>query len=116
LAIGGTETDTLTPAIYQSGSDTWAPSGCTFIKGAEWGTWENNFILAGLRGQRLIHFVMNAAGDAIVSKHDTLNGQFLRLRNIIQAPDGSLLFSSSNINSISSPLAEDDKIYRMYLE
>ena len=117
LAIGGTEQDTLTPALYQSGFDTWAPSGCTFIKGKEWGSWENNFILAGLKGQKLIRFVLNSSVNAVISKHDTLNGQFLRLRNIIQAPDGSLLFSTSNIGTFNPPpLVGDDKIYQMYFE
>jgi glucose/arabinose dehydrogenase len=117
IAIGGTETDSLTPAIYQSGFDTWAPSGCTFIKGKEWGSWESNFIVGALKGQRLIRFEMNASADAVINKHDTLNGEFLRLRNIIQAPDGSLLFSTSNLGiATPPPLVGDDKIYQMYFE
>ena len=116
-AIGGAETDSLTPAIYNSGNDTWAPSGGTFIKGKEWGAWENNFVLAGLRGERLIRFVLNADASQVIAKYDTLNGEFLRLRNIIQAPDGSLVFSSSNTDRINpQPLPGDDKIYKMYFE
>ncbi len=115
LAICPNETDSSkTPPMYCSGNDTWAPSGCTFIKGSEWGSWEGNFILGALKGERLIRFVPNASGDAIVAKYDTLNGQFMRLRNIIQAPDGALIFSSSNIGPpITTPLVGDDKIYRM---
>lgn len=50
LKIGGQETDSLTPAIYQTGFETIAPSGCTFIKGKEWGSWENSFMLGALKG------------------------------------------------------------------
>ena len=109
IAIGGAETDTLTPSIYQSGNDTWAPSGCTFIKGKEWGAWENNFILGALKGERLIRFNLEVTP---IAKYDTLQSTFVRLRNIIQAPDGALLFSTSNLGL--HPQVGDDKIYRMY--
>ncbi len=119
IVLCGTDSANITSPLYCSGTDTWAPSGCTFIKGKEWGSWENNFILCALKGERLIRFEVNGTGDAILNKYDTLNGQFLRLRNIIQAPDGSLLFSSSNIgpnNNNATPLIGDDKIYRLTFE
>ncbi len=107
----------FTPPIYCTENETWAPSGCTFIKGKQWGNWEGNFILGALKAQKLVRLAMNASGDAIISRNDTLEGTFMRLRNIIQAPDGSLIFSSSNIGPpISVPLDGDDKIYRMYIE
>lgn len=114
LVMGGAETDSLTPAIYQSGDEVWAPSGCTFIKGLEWRSWQNDFIFGALKGQRLIHLDINADGTTVASRQDTLVGTFQRLRNIIQTPDGSLLFSSSNIGTATPPpLSEDDKIYRI---
>lgn len=117
IAIGGTETDSLTPALYQTGFETWAPSGCTFIKGKEWGAWEDDFIFCALKGQRLVRFDMTANGDSVLNRQDTLIGNFQRLRNIIQAPDGSLLFSSSNVGTASPPpLVGDDKIYRIFFE
>ena len=79
--------------------------------------WENNFILGALKGERLIRFSTNAAGDGIINKYDTLNGVYLRLRNIIQGPDGSLYFCSSNITTPAvTPLISDDKIYKMSFE
>jgi aldose sugar dehydrogenase len=117
ITYGGMETDSLTPSIYCTGSDVLAPSGCVFIKGKEWGSWEDDFILAALRGTRLSHFDVDAGGNSVAFRQDTLTGIFQRLRNIIQAPDGSLLFSSSNVGTVSPPpLTGDDKIYRMYWE
>lgn len=115
-AICGTETGTLTAPLYCSGTDTWAPSGCTFIKGKQWDSWENNFIIGALKAERLIRFTTNPNGDGITNKYDMLSGEYKRLRNIIQAPDGALLFSSSNVGPPGIPLPEDDKIYRMVLE
>jgi aldose sugar dehydrogenase len=115
ITYAGQETDSLTPPLYQTGSDVLAPSGCIFIKGKEWGTWENDFILAALKGQRLSHFDV---GDGSVSnRQDTLTGIFQRLRNIIQAPDGSIVFCSSNVGTPNPPpLIGDDKIYRLHWE
>lgn len=117
IAIGGTESDSLTPPIYQTGLEIWAPSGCIFIHGEEWGSWENDFIFGALKGERLVHFDISSDGTNALNRQDTLIGTFHRLRNIIQAPDGTLLFSSSNIgSSIPPPLVGDDKIYKISIE
>ncbi len=117
LALGGTEQDTLTPPLYHSGNDTWAPSGGIFINGPEWTTWENNFVAAGLRGQRLIRFSFDGSTTSVLEKNDTLTGVFGRLRNILQAPDGSIYFTSSNLGSTNPlPLPGDDKIYKLSFE
>jgi glucose/arabinose dehydrogenase len=106
IAYGGSESDPLTPSVYQTGNEVLAPSGCAFIHGAEWGDWDGNLIVAALRGKRLVRFRFSNSGSSInTSRADTLKGTYERLRNVIQAPDGSILFSSSN---------GEDKIYRIY--
>ena len=115
ITMGGMESDSLTPAIYQTGSEVWAPSGCTFIQGQEWGAWNGTFLFGALKGQRLVRFTISADGTTASDRQDTLIGTFQRIRGVIQAPDGSILFSSSNVGTASPPpLAGDDKIYRMY--
>lgn len=117
LALGGTESDSLTLPIYNTGMDTWAPSGCWFIRGSAWGNWENNFIIGALRGQRLIRVTLSEDGTSLLSINDTLYKQFQRIRNVIQAPDGSIIFTTSNVGTNSPPpLAGDDKIFRLYYE
>jgi len=107
----------FTPPISCSENETWAPSGCTFIKGKQWGSWEGNFIFGALKAQKLIRLGISGDGNTITSRNDTLTGIFMRLRNIVQAPDGSLLFNTSNIGPPTAvPLEGDDKIYRMYVE
>ncbi|HXU25670.1 MAG TPA: PQQ-dependent sugar dehydrogenase [Bacteroidia bacterium] len=116
MAIGGTEKDTLTPPLYNTGYETIAPSGCVFIKGKQWGAWENTLIVGALRGERLVRFKITDDGTAFISRADTLINEYLRLRNIIQAPDGSLIFSSSNMNTAINALPGDDKLYQLYFE
>lgn len=114
LAIGGTETDTLTPPVYQTNFETIAPSGCTFIHGREWGEWENTFLLGALKGERLVRLEISQAGT-YVARHDTLINVLGRLRNVIQGPDGSVYFSSGNLG-YPTQQAGDDKIYRLHWE
>jgi len=114
LALGGTETGTLTPPIYQTGSETIAPSGATFIKGSEWAAWENQFLVGNLRGEKLIRFAITSTG-AFTARNDTLSGVLGRLRNVMQGPDGSIYFSSGNVGYPQQQVG-DDKIYKLYWE
>lgn len=114
LVYGDMQSDTLEEPIYQSGDDTWAPSGIAYIQGSQWGAWQNTFVVGALKGERLIRFGVNANGTANGMMSDTLKGEYRRLRNVTQAPDGSIYFCSSNLTN--SPLSNDDKIYRMYVE
>ncbi len=113
LVYGGNETDTLTPPLFHSDFSTWAPSGCAFIKGKEWGVWENSLVVGALKGQKLIRFKIESGPNAI-SRTDTLQNVFLRLRNVIQAPDGSIFFNTSNVGYPNPQIQGDDKIYRMW--
>jgi glucose/arabinose dehydrogenase len=114
LKIGGQETDSLTPAIYQTGMETIAPSGCTFIHGSEWGNWNNKFLVGALRGEKLVRFDISLSGT-FVARQDTFLSTYGRLRNVIQGPDGSIYFSSGNVGYATMKTG-DDKIYRLHWE
>ena len=116
ITMGGAETDSLTPALYQTGNDTWAPSGCTFVKNAVWGEWQHTWLVTGLRGQRLYRLRINDDGTSVLNLTDTLHTTFGRLRNIVEAPDGSLYISTSNQGSNTpGPAVGDDRIYRLWI-
>ena len=114
LVIGDTQADTLTSPVHHTGDDTWAPSGCSFVHAAAWGHWENDLLVAGLRGQRIYRLSLSGDGQTLSALGDTLQGTFGRVRNIVQAPDGSLYLSTSNRGFTNpGPSAGDDKIYRL---
>jgi glucose/arabinose dehydrogenase len=116
LVMGDASADTLTAPLIHSGNETWAPSGCTFIKGKQWGDWENNLLVGGLKSTNLLRFKLNNQ-PSVTFKSDTLKNVYQRLRNVIEAPDGSIYFGSSNVGITSPmPLAGDDKIYRLAFE
>lgn len=114
LALGGTETDSLSPPFLHSGNDTWAPSGCTWLGPSS--IWPNCLVLACLRGKKLIRLYIEPGTNQIAKRADTLVGTFNRLRNITENQDGSLIFGSSNRGSSGSELPGDDKIYQLSLE
>jgi glucose/arabinose dehydrogenase len=111
LALAGTETDSLTPPLIQSGMDTWAPSGCTYLGKAS--IWPNVLLVATLRGQRLIRFYLAGDGRSFVSASDTLADTYKRLRNVVEASDGTIYFGTSNAGSNNPATDGIDKIYRI---
>jgi glucose/arabinose dehydrogenase len=110
--ITGTESrqDMVTP-ILQSGSDTWAPSGATFVVG---GPWDGSFVFAGLNGQALYRLVLDKSDPRKVVSLDRLfAGRFGRLRDVVQAPDGALYILTNNRDGRGNPGPGDDKILRL---
>lgn len=73
---------------------TWTPSiatcGITFITSNKFKSWKGNLLVSGLVSQKLIRCVVD--GDNIVEEDIILNNSG-RVRNVIQAPDGSIYVS-----------------------
>ena len=84
----------MTP-VWTSGGVTVAPSGGTFLTGAQWKTWDGALVVACLDGspdvgQRLLVMRLNAAGTALVEPAITALARGVRLRAAVQGPDGDL--------------------------
>ncbi|MCS7142666.1 MAG: PQQ-dependent sugar dehydrogenase [Aigarchaeota archaeon] len=99
--------------IWESGSETWAPSGCTFYSGSQNPEWRNNFIFAALRGAHLQRLVLSGDGVTVVQSERLLRGDFGRLRDVVEGPDGSLYVLTSNRDGRGSPRSNDDKVLRI---
>jgi glucose/arabinose dehydrogenase len=89
-----------------------SPSGAAFLKQGAIPQWEGTLFVAGLRGQRLWHLTFNADGS-LARREALLEGQFGRLRAVVQAPDGSLWILTSNRDGRGTPIANDDRIIRL---
>jgi glucose/arabinose dehydrogenase len=78
------------PAVWSSGCPTIAPSGATFVTGAQWGQWNGALAIAVLKGTRLMFVRFTSpSSDAVTGIDIRLTDQG-RLRAVAQAPDGSL--------------------------
>lgn len=104
--------DRFIDPIIESGRDTWAPSGISFIKGDLFRQFHGDLLVACLRGERLLRIRFLDAKRAYVAE-ELLASMFGRLRDVVIDEDGSILLSTSNRDGRGSPLAGDDRIIRI---
>ena len=90
-----------------------APSGAAFA-GHRYPDWQGNLLFATLRGQHLHRVVLASPDFTSVLSHERLfDGVFGRLREIIEAPDGSLYLLTNNRDGRGSPGPDDDRVLRI---
>lgn len=97
--------------LAQSGRETWAPSGATFISR---GSWRERFLFATLRGSHLRMFTLSRDGAGVVRQERLVEG-FGRLRDVVEGPDGALYILTSNRDGRGRPTPDDDRILRLAL-
>ncbi len=91
-----------------------APGGATFYRGANanaFPQFKNNFFFTALRGEALIRVVLD--GRRVVSQERLLDHQYGRLRDVIEGPDGTIYFATSNRDGRGKPAQDDDRIMRL---
>jgi glucose/arabinose dehydrogenase len=100
------------PLIYAQGT-TWAPSGITFVTK---GPWKGDLLVANLKGQQIIKMrVVEKNGKPTISSGDLTylyKNQYGRIRDVVEAPDGSIYFVTSN-NGDKNGNGSPDKIVRL---
>ncbi|MBD2861743.1 PQQ-dependent sugar dehydrogenase [Paenibacillus oceani] len=99
-----------TPLLHSGASVTWAPSGMTFVAN---GPWKGQLLVAGLRGEQVLKLTLEGADPVRVTGQESLwKGQFGRIRNVTEGPDGSLYLLTNNRDGRGTPAAGDDRIIR----
>lgn len=104
--------DFIRPVI-QSGNNTWAPAGMTFVtQGPRMG----QLLVSTLRGKVLMAVTFDESGTQAVQVERLLQGRFGRLRDAYEARDGSIYLTTSNLDGRGLPGPGDDKILRLYTD
>ena len=123
--------------LVNTGGDTWAPPGCVFYTGSLDGL-RNRLIIGGLRSQRLNVVTLVPSGETLPGAdsgtvfdapwmderydavaHSLFEDEVGRIRDVVQAPDGSLLVATSNrdgrttIEGEAYPKQSDDRLLRV---
>ncbi len=113
--ITGDETrEGMESPVVHSGNSTWAPASATFVTQ---GPWAGSFLYTGLRGQALFRLVFDSNDPRrVVSSEQLLQGQFGRLRDVVQGPDGQIYITTSNNDGRGSPAPDDDKVLRLIVQ
>jgi glucose/arabinose dehydrogenase len=91
-----------------------APASGMFYRGSLFPEFKNNFLFGALRGEAIIRLVLD--GRRIVAQEKLFVKTYGRIREIAEAPDGSIYFSTSNRDGRGSPAATDDRILRIVPE
>jgi aldose sugar dehydrogenase len=80
---------------WTSGCPTIAPSGGTFVQGANWGHWNGGLVMAVLKGSHLRMAKFDSSGRRMTETSAALNNRG-RLRSAVVGPDGALYVTTSN--------------------
>lgn len=88
-----------------------APASGMFYRGSAFPEFRNNFFFGCLRGACVIRIVLD--GRRVVTQERLLEGSFGRIREVAEAPDGAIYFSTSNRDGRGSPAASDDRILKL---
>lgn len=99
--------------LINSGESTWAPSGIDFVNQ---GPWNGNLLISNLRGQQLLDISLNEEGTKVNNIDFWLKNEYGRLREVIQAKDGSIYIATSNRDGRGNPDITDDRIIRLTLK
>ncbi len=91
-----------------------APASGMFYRGDLFAEFKNNFLFGALKGEAIIRLVLD--GRRVVSQEKLFVKTYGRVREIAEAPDGSIYFSTSNRDGRGDPGETDDRILRIALE
>ncbi|MBI2051433.1 PQQ-dependent sugar dehydrogenase [Candidatus Roizmanbacteria bacterium] len=96
----------FTPAV--------APASALFYKSGKIPQFKNNFFFGGLRGEGVFRVVISDTNrEKIVSNEKLKDIAVGRVRDIIEGPDGTIYFATSNRDGRGDPRRNDDKILRI---
>lgn len=109
---GGQSNAGMVDPIVQSGpSETWAPTGATFVTG---GPWDGSLVFSGLLGQTLYRLQLDRTDPRKVTSFEKyFSNRFGRLRDAVQGPDGALYILTNNTDGRGSTRPGDDRILRL---
>lgn len=113
IVIGDDGDEKFVKPVVHSGLETWAPSGCCFYTGRGNPEFSNSLFFAALRGRHLHRLVFDEDGHRVVLSEKLFDGQFGRLRDVVEGPDGNLYILTSNRDGRGSPTPNDDRIIRV---
>ncbi|HKU75799.1 MAG TPA: PQQ-dependent sugar dehydrogenase [Pyrinomonadaceae bacterium] len=90
-----------------------APASAMFYQGEMFPSFRGDFFFGTLRGESIIHVRFD--GSRVVNQERLCEGRYGRIRDVAEAPDGAIYFSTSNRDGRGVPGKEDDRILRLVL-
>ncbi len=109
--VTGTQTQQgfVAPVLTSGASNTWAPSGATFVRAATFPQLQGALLFAGLRSTTL--WRLSVDGTPVLTP--LLADEYGRLRAVAEGPDGNIYVVTSSQDGRGTPTGADDRVLRL---
>ena len=95
----------FTPAV--------APGSGMFYRSSLFPQFTNSFFFGGLEGEGIYRLVISKDNPYVITLIEKLDLNVGRVRDVVEGPDGSIYFTTSNRDGRGQVRAGDDKVYRI---
>jgi len=99
IIVGNSNDVVYTNPIIHSGDITWAPSGLLYYNSDKISDWKGKFLVATLRGEHVMVLDLDLENNVVNSAETIFQGDYGRIRNLVQDPDGDVFMLTSNGNN-----------------
>ena len=113
VIIGDETGENMRKALFNTGDETWAPSGAEFYDGDKIPEWTGKYFVATLRGTHLHIVDFDLENEEVISHGRLFQDEFGRLRDVQTGPDGYLYLLTSNRDGRGPAIPTDDRIIRI---
>ena len=95
-------------AVY---SDSIAPSGASFVS-LPGSSWSGDYLIGALVGEQIRRVSIDSGGTVELDEA-LFEGEFGRIRTVVEGPDGALYALTNNRDGRGSPSDDDDRLLRI---
>jgi aldose sugar dehydrogenase len=88
-----------------------APASAMVYRGSAFPKWRGNLFFGALKGESIVR--VDFDGRRVVNQERMLEGQYGRIREVAESPDGAIYFSTSNRDGRGKAGQGDDRILRL---